>query len=284
LCTSALLAERTGDGLGFPFDRPQLEFVRQVRAVGKALKKLASRTDLTSKQEGLRKRALAIVEPLEKDRDINRLMRRMTHKCKIFDGLRKAMRLGLPGNGNGLKDEGEPVDNSSLKRSMRQFKANLKNQLKKSALPFASELRKLVEQIDRHWDGLFRQPITLRNVDGTATIIQPNRTNNILEHFFRDLGHDERRRTGTNLSAKRLNSMLPQAPLTANLKKPEYVRLILKGAKNLEERFAQIDPCIARESLDDAHADARPPLRPTKRHGNLAKRIAPQRIASAGTH
>ncbi len=46
---------------------------------------------------------------------------------------------------------------------------------------------KLVAQIDKYWHKLFCDPITVLTPDGGTVILQPQRTNNILERFFRDL-------------------------------------------------------------------------------------------------
>ncbi len=40
---------------------------------------------------------------------------------------------------------------------------------------------------------------------------------------------------------KTLTYMLPSAPLVCNLDNDDYMRIILKGCDNMENRFAQID-------------------------------------------
>ena len=43
----------------------------------------------------------------------------------------------------------------------------------------------MIAQIDKYWDKLFADPITVNTPIGQVTI-QPQRTNNLLERFFRD--------------------------------------------------------------------------------------------------
>ena len=42
----------------------------------------------------------------------------------------------------------------------------------------------MTEQIDKYWEKLFADPITVTSSSGEVTI-QPQRTNNIFERFFR---------------------------------------------------------------------------------------------------
>jgi hypothetical protein len=123
------------------------------------------------------------------------------------------------------------------------------------------DLVKLREQIDRHWDKLFREPLSVA-IDGEARQIAPQRTNNILEHHIRHLAQRQRRRTGFELSARRLNQLLPGTPLLCNLGNPSYEAILLDGAKDFAERFGRIPIKTVRGRL--AAAQTSPFKRPTK--------------------
>ena len=71
--------------------------------------------------------------------------------------------------------------------------------------------------------------------------IQPQRTNNILERFFRGIKKRARKRTGTISLNKTLKGILSDTPLVKNLDNEEYLKIILDGCDTLEERFARID-------------------------------------------
>ena len=93
------------------------------------------------------------------------------------------MRIALPDGGKGLNDEGSPEAMDGIKQGVRQFRRLLDKHRK-----FADDLlcRKVAMQIDQYGDKLFADPIERQTPSGTI-IIYPQRTNNILEQFFRYL-------------------------------------------------------------------------------------------------
>ena len=107
---------------------------------------------------------------------------------------------------------------------------------------------KIVGQIDKYWDKLFADPITVNTSAGQLKI-QPQRTNNILERFFRDLKRKYRKRSGTVSLSKALRFILADTALVKNLDNPEYVQILLDGCDTLEERFAKIDSHMVAEQL-----------------------------------
>jgi len=98
----------------------------------------------------------------------------------------------------------------------------------------------MIDQIDKYWNKLFADPITVNSPNGRLDI-QPQRTNNILERFFRDLKRSHRKRSGTISLNKTLRHILADTPLVKNLGNPDYVKILLDGCNTLEERFAKID-------------------------------------------
>ena len=106
----------------------------------------------------------------------------------------------------------------------------------------------MIKQIDKYWDKLFADPIFVKT-SNDEILIQPQRTNNILERFFRELKRRNRKRSGTISLNKRLKSMLADTPLIKNLDNPEYLQIILDGNDTLEERFEKIDSRMVTEKL-----------------------------------
>ena len=80
-------------------------------------------------------------------------------------------------------------------------------------------------------------------------IIQPQRTNNLLERFFRDFKRSHRRKSGTQSMNKNLRAMLADTPLAKNLENEDYLGILLHGHATLEERFAEINVTTVREKL-----------------------------------
>lgn len=106
----------------------------------------------------------------------------------------------------------------------------------------------MVAQIDKYWEKLFAAPIPVTTPDGVR-IVQPQRTNNILERFFRDEKRRGRKKTGMASLNKMLKAILADTPLVQNLKNPEYMKIILNGCSTLAERFSQIDAHLVQKEM-----------------------------------
>ncbi len=111
----------------------------------------------------------------------------------------------------------------------------------------------MLEQIDRYWEKLFADPLMIATPTGTC-IIQPQRTNNLLEQFFRDYRKNYRRRSGNNTMTKLLQTMLADTLLVKNLENPDYLKILLRGRTSLAKRFAAIDSKLVRCELKKAKA------------------------------
>ena len=98
----------------------------------------------------------------------------------------------------------------------------------------------MIEQIRKYYEKLFADPIASK-VDGNVVLIQPQRTNNVMERLFRELKRLLRRKSGSISLKRPIAAMLPDTLLIKNLENQEYLKMLLRGAASLEERFAQID-------------------------------------------
>ena len=98
----------------------------------------------------------------------------------------------------------------------------------------------MVEQLNKYWTKLFSDPIIVKAKAGNI-IIQPQRTNNILERFFRELSRRYRKKSGLNCRERTFKTMLADTPLVKNLENEQYLSVLLDGKSYLEERFAEID-------------------------------------------
>ena len=119
--------------------------------------------------------------------------------------------------------------------------------------PKNHDAQKMIVQIDKYWQKLFSDPITVQTASGTIQI-QPQRTNNILEQFFRNLKRGNRRKTGNKSCARMLRTMLAETPLVKNLQNPEYMKILLKEKTSLAEIFAGIEIETLREELRKAQS------------------------------
>ena len=96
--------------------------------------------------------------------------------------------------------------------------------------------------------GLSADPIFVKT-SNDEILIQPQRTNNILERLFREIKRSYRKKSGSKALGKILKAMLSDTPLVKNLQNPEYLKIILDGKANLQERFSEIDAQLVQKEL-----------------------------------
>jgi len=233
----ALHGKKNGDGYGFPFDRPLLKFACLLLELNRLLPDLLNRFARSGRRDNQPLFKLArVVSDASKDLALCQAVEELRWRCLVFDRLREAMRIALVGSGHGLNDDGTAQAMTSIRQGVEQFRSKLEIDPKLAADPLC---RKMAEQIDKYNDKLFADPIEVDTPNGTVTIY-PQRTNNILEQFFRGIRRGQRRKTGNNSMSRTLQTMLADTPLVKNLDNPEYVKLLLDGKANLEELFAQL--------------------------------------------
>ena len=127
---------------------------------------------------------------------------------------------------------------SRIRQGVAQFREGLDMDPKLAADRLS---QKMSEQIDKYGDSLFADPIEVMTPQGKASIY-PQRTNNILEQFFRGVRRGHRRKTGNNSMHRVLQTMLADTPLVKNLDNPDYMEILLDGKENLAELFAELGP------------------------------------------
>jgi hypothetical protein len=245
----ALHGKRCGDGYGFPFDRPLLGFAErllELEGLMPQLLELLGNDDEPQVNQPVFKlvsQACFVAE----DQELRQAVDELRWRCQVFDRLRTAMRIAPAGGDSGLNDEGGSEAMSSIRQGVEKFRSYLNEDPKLAADPLS---KKMAGQIDKYGDKLFADPITVDTPRGPSTIY-PQRTNNILEQFFRGIRRGYRRRTGNNSMQKALQAMLADTPLVKNLDNPDYMKILLDGKANLEELFAELDSTHIDETADE---------------------------------
>ncbi|MFO7990226.1 MAG: hypothetical protein R6U16_12145 [Desulfotignum sp.] len=237
LCLWCLQGKKEGNGYGFPFDRPLLAFARRIAELKDSLPSMQKKASRDRFGKRLFGKLNNLTKDLCNDPDFIRSIDDLEWRTLLFDDLREKMRIADPSGRNGLNDEGSHKAMNSIQKAVGQFRSKLeKNTTYKKDLL----CRKLAKQIDKYDERLFADPIEVDTPTGKITI-HPQRTNNLLEQFFRSLRRDHRRKTGNNSMRRVLHAMLADTPLIKNLENPEYMNLLLNGKKNLEELFADLE-------------------------------------------
>ena len=158
-------------------------------------------------------------------------------RYEIFDDLREKMHIAEPDNKKGLNDDGTDQSMATIQQGVKQFRSRLQTD---RALADDTLCCKVAKQIDKYSSKLFADPIEVNTSSGSMTI-HPQRTNNMLEQFFRNLRRGHRRKSGNNSMRRVLQAMLADTPLVKNLDNPRYMEILLNGKKSLEELFADLE-------------------------------------------
>jgi hypothetical protein len=259
-------------GYGFPFERPHLEFYRRMKTVHGLLQNISG-IHLRNKAKDNRPfiQVNKLLEEVLSDRDLNKAASGMEKKAKVFDKLRQALRIAMPEGKDGLNDNGDEADIKTIEAQVSKFKEWLMHEESRKATYL-----KMIEQMDKYWQKLFAHPLVVNTSEGPVTIA-PQRTNNILERFFRGEKRRGRKKSGTASLNKILKTILADTPLVRNLEKEQYCKTILNGCSSLAERFSQIDDKIVREQLKQAEKNQEKMLPELKKI--IKKADLPQKIS-----
>lgn len=253
LCLWCLQGKKDGNGYGFPFDRPLLAFAHRILNLYHSLptiqKPIPSKDRIGNR---LFSKLFSLMKNICADSGFTRPIADLEWRSQLFDDLREKMRIAEPAGHKGLNDEGTADKSMNcIQKAVGLFRSKLdKNaRFKKDML-----CRKLAKQIDKYDDRLFTDPIEINTPSGTMSIY-PQRTNNMLEQFFRGLRRDHRKKTGNNSMRRVLHVMLADTPLIKNLGKPEYMSMLLNGKESLEELFAELESTGHELVSSDSHTD-----------------------------
>lgn len=239
-----LRGKHVGDGYGFPFDRPHLSFAERILAINKKLteSRCAGPSEDRRKIDPLAK-LREIVAVVAEDIIVIQAMEELRWRTGVFDELRSAMRIAEPGGKEGLNDGDAIVDMKSIRTSVIAFREMI------DLNPMTAHdkrARKMAEQIDKYGDKLFADPINVSTPEGSK-LIYPQRTNNYMEHTFREERKNHRRKTGNDAMSQKLQTMLADTLLVKNLNDAQYLELLLDGHASLAELFAEQDTIYRKE-------------------------------------
>ncbi len=242
----ALVGKHQGRGYGFPFDHPYVVLANRLCNLYAQVERIK---DIHLRGEWRDNTPLfklsCELKPILSDMSLQRALVQIDAKIKVFDKLRDAMRIAPPHGSAGLNSGDLNADMGGIEKAVGQFRARVV-----SDPQYATDnaYQKMIAQIDQYWQKLFADPISVKTPHGKV-LIQPQRTNNIMERLFRDLKRGNRRKTGNTSMKKNLQAMLADTPLVRNLENPCYMQILLNGHATLESLFADMDIVLARKEL-----------------------------------
>jgi hypothetical protein len=97
----------------------------------------------------------------------------------------------------------------------------------------------ILTHLDRYGEFLWGQGITINRHTGQIRLV--DRTNNILEGFFHDMKHGERRRSGRKILTQDFERLPAAAALAINLTRADYVAILCGSIEQLPAAFAKLD-------------------------------------------
>jgi hypothetical protein len=241
-----LEGKNQGQGRGFPFDQPYLAFYRRLIAASTFL---AERRDSDLFESTADRRLYRTIRDdlraVARDSTLSKTADTMHEKVQVFDRLRAAMRITLPQNKRGLNDDGELCTMKTIEKEVTKFKGWLSRQTKRMK---DKAYRRLIGQLDTYRQMLFCDPIVV-HTEGGKIVIQPQRTNNILEQFFRNFMRSYRKKNGFQAMERMLKAISEDTPLVMNLKNEDFMKVLLAGKSNLPQRFADINSNVLRREM-----------------------------------
>lgn len=268
-----LAGKSEGHGYGFPFDHPHLAFAKRIRRLHADLERIK---DIHLRGEWKDNKPYfkihIALRQIMKDQALWKAVEELEEKITVFERLRKAMRIAPQSGWRGLNDEGQQNNIRTIEGHVKKFRTWMTTRKDYRQNPQA---HKMIKQIDKYWEKLFADPLTVQTPSGPIQI-QPQRTNNILEQFFRSLKRANRRRTGNGSSSRMLRTMLAETPLVRNLQNPTYMKIVLNRKATLEEIFAQIEIDTLRAEFRKAQLN--PERIPTKIKPLIAMPDYPERL------
>jgi len=235
-------------GYGFPFDRPHLDFYRRLQKVHQLLGEI-----MDVHLRGIVKdnkpfcQIYTTFKEIVEDNRLNNLAASLERKAEVFDKLRTAMRIALPEGKNGINDNGDDDDIKSIKKKVTAFREWLISNERRKAT-----YAKMLKQLDKYWVKLFADPLPVVTPEGVLSLLLLQRTNNILEQFFRGEKQRGRKKSGMASLNKALKATLAGTPLVQNLKNSDYLEILLNECSSLAERFAQIDSHLVQKEMENA--------------------------------
>ena len=248
----AFEGKKQGNGYGFPFDRPHLDFAKRLKEIHAdldQLRKIKLCKDYKSNKP-LHKTFFDLSDVMN-DKSLWKSVDRIESEIEIFEKLRDAMRIAPKTSKRGLNSEGSVASIGTIEKGVNKFRKEI---VSTKGYSENKQHQKMIEQLDRYWEKLFADPIEVETSDGKK-IIQPQRTNNYAEQNFRDLKRGYRKKTGNGSLGKNLRTMLANTPLVKNLQNHEYMKLLLNGKTSLEELFAEIDVNEVRNELENSQGN-----------------------------
>jgi hypothetical protein len=245
LASWILAYSQDGDGYGFPFDLPYLNFYKRILRVHEMLSRSNELCPKSNRKRGplgplnRLQRILNIVVKGEASGEFQEIVAEMKRDLRIFDRLRSRLRICPKGGKERRNDEGsvKPLGPRAHRSLLKKLRDSLQEQGRRN--PASKRASKIVvDHLDKYWEYLFGHVVKI----DSRKIVVP-RTNNVEEGLFRTIKRQCRRLHGRGHLCRDIETMSPATPLVLNLCNPSYYETVYGGndPEKIAQRFSAVD-------------------------------------------
>jgi len=211
-----------GKHLGFPFDRPYLDFYQRCRTVDKSIKIFLDQMRFDYEVDKALERLAKAISPILDNITARKTIRELEARAELFDSFRAIFRLEgqIPNEVNPNYINSINKFETNMKRQVDDFVQKLKAKFEASKTSEVERLsiKIILDHLERHGKYLWGHIIKLPEEAGGG-IKLVDRTNNVLESFFHKMKHYERRRSGRKILTQDFENIPPAATLVMNYTK-----------------------------------------------------------------
>jgi hypothetical protein len=237
---------------GVPFDLPYLDLYRRCLEACRAAEAFLRAPCENRKAFKALERFHRIVEPLRSEVPFQRPVSILETHQQHFNELREALRLKpkIKRDHPASAQEVTPPELRNIEAAVKKLTGSLRKRRPERGPAKAKRdgIDIILDHIDRHGECLWGHLIRLPKSAGGGTRLV-DRTNNLLEGFFRGGKQGERRRSGRKKLTQDLEHLPAGAALAANLKKPDYLDIVCGTLGDLPRAFARLDAKDRRKAL-----------------------------------
>lgn len=242
-----------GTDAGFPFDRPLLDLYHRCLRALRASESLLWKLHDNARAHDALERLHRILEPVRSELPFQRPARTLERRARLHDELRCALRLRpkLPASVGAPADaEARQLELRDVEKAVCAFTRSLRKRRPERGP--AKDEREAIDlvlvHLERHGPSLWGHIIDLPpELGGGVRLVE--RTNVLLERFWHEIKHGERRRSGRKNLAHDFEQLPPEAVLARNLTRDDYVAVVCGALDDLPRAFADLDAAERSRSL-----------------------------------
>jgi len=247
-----------GNGYGFPFDQRYLNFYERLQAAQTLLNEVKTYYSTTADNDARVWKLYHLIQTIVADSALKSTVTLFKAKLSVFSQLRQALAIAPQTTSNGLRKSCEETscqELAKIKTAVESFMQRLEQQINQTTdKPLRASFISVKERLLKYWEQLFADPFIVA-VNDEKRMFFIHRTNNIMEQQFRLFAYSYRRVHGNRSIRRNLENIPEYLPLVANLKNPDYVKLVFCDESNMAKKFSEIDVKIIRTMVTKHHSN-----------------------------